>query len=341
MKQFIFLLAVASLFLSCGQEKPEFVFSETMNPSNEHLRGISMVDSLVAWASGTHGSVLKTVDGGRNWKHIQIPGAEELDFRDIHGFSDNEALVISAGSPGRIYRTDDGGTVWNLIFNNTSKEIFMDGMDFSDPEHGMIYGDPLGNALLLMRSSNGMAWERVILAAMIPEDGEAGYAASGTGIVVHGQKAWFATSGSNKSRVFRTTDFGDSWEFTYLPMRSASGAGIFSICFSHDDLLGIAVGGDYKDSTRSDSNAAITFDGGQSWKLIDEGELRGYRSVVREAAWDEKSVFVASGRTGSEFSLDGLSWHPLLDEGYYALDFAGNIGWMVGRSGKMKKIRVL
>src|SRR3546814_2569051 len=46
------------------------------------LRGISAVDADVAWASGAKGTVLRTLDGGRHWRHIVVPGADELDFRD-------------------------------------------------------------------------------------------------------------------------------------------------------------------------------------------------------------------------------------------------------------------
>src|SRR3546814_6819863 len=44
------------------------------------LRGISAVDADVAWASGAKGTVLRTLDGGRHWRRIVVPGADELDF---------------------------------------------------------------------------------------------------------------------------------------------------------------------------------------------------------------------------------------------------------------------
>src|SRR3546814_12041963 len=47
------------------------------------LRGISAVDADVAWASGAKGTVLRTLDGGKHWRRIAVPGANDLDFRAI------------------------------------------------------------------------------------------------------------------------------------------------------------------------------------------------------------------------------------------------------------------
>ena len=42
------------------------------------LRGIHSVDGVVAWASGTQGTVLRTTDGGEHWEKCAIPpGAEK------------------------------------------------------------------------------------------------------------------------------------------------------------------------------------------------------------------------------------------------------------------------
>src|SRR3546814_1215555 len=59
------------------------------------LRGISAVDADVAWASGAKGTVLRTLDGGRHWRRIVVPGADELDFRDVEGFDARAAVVSS------------------------------------------------------------------------------------------------------------------------------------------------------------------------------------------------------------------------------------------------------
>src|ERR1051325_3159566 len=61
------------------------------------LRGISAVSKKVAWASGTAGTVLRTIDGGEHWEASTVPGAEQLDFRDIEGFDERSAIVLAIG----------------------------------------------------------------------------------------------------------------------------------------------------------------------------------------------------------------------------------------------------
>ena len=108
--------------------------SFTVQNSNttENLRGLSAVSSSVIWASGTHGTYLRTVNGGATWSAAQVPGAETLDFRDLEAFSADEAYLLAAG-PGdqsRIYKTADAGKAWTLQFTNGDPKGFYDCMSF-------------------------------------------------------------------------------------------------------------------------------------------------------------------------------------------------------------------
>jgi hypothetical protein len=41
--------------------------------TKESLRGVSVVNAKVVWASGTRGTYLLTSDGGKNWAAHQVP----------------------------------------------------------------------------------------------------------------------------------------------------------------------------------------------------------------------------------------------------------------------------
>jgi photosystem II stability/assembly factor-like uncharacterized protein len=85
------------------------------------LRGIHNIGGGVAWASGTNGTVLRTVDGGNLWQTCAVPPeAEHLDFRDIQAFDANTAIVMSSGKGdlSRLYKTTDGCRIWKLLFTN-------------------------------------------------------------------------------------------------------------------------------------------------------------------------------------------------------------------------------
>src|SRR5262245_16185473 len=77
--------------------------------SDADFRGLSVVSGQVAWVSGTKGTYGRTGDGGKTWLVGAVPGAEQLDFRDVEAFGANTAYLMSAG-PGensRIYKTVD------------------------------------------------------------------------------------------------------------------------------------------------------------------------------------------------------------------------------------------
>ncbi|HYX68970.1 MAG TPA: YCF48-related protein, partial [Terriglobales bacterium] len=108
------------------------------SPTQESLRGVSVVDRNTVWASGTHGTYLVTVDGGQSWTAAQVAGAEALDFRDVESFG-STAYLLAAG-PGelsRIYKTRDRGAHWELQFTNHDPKGFLDCMAFWDEEHGI------------------------------------------------------------------------------------------------------------------------------------------------------------------------------------------------------------
>jgi photosystem II stability/assembly factor-like uncharacterized protein len=241
--------------------------------TTENLRGVSAVSQQVAWASGTHGTYLRTADG-RNWTPSQVPGAESLDFRAVVAFSADEAFLMSAG-PGdlsRIYHTTDAGQHWQLQFTNTNPKGFFDSMVFWDPNHGIVLGDPIPdeNGKLrfeLLMTEDGKTWNQIPPAQLPPaEEGEGAFAASNTCIAILNSNIWFATGGK-VARVFHSPDRGQTWQVFPTPIaHGADSAGIFSIAF-RDPMHGAIAGGDYKHPDEDGPNLAFTNDGGKTWTL--------------------------------------------------------------------------
>ncbi len=280
------------------------------------FRGLSAVSDEVVWVSGTGGTWGRTLDGGETWAMGSVPGAEELDFRDVDAVGDQAAYLMSAG-PGelsRIYKTADGGESWQLQLTNPAPEGFFDGMAFWSSERGVLYGDPVGGRFYVLATEDGGAtWTRVPAEDMPPAlEGEAGFAASGSGIAVTGGgHAWFGTGGP-EARVFRSSDHGGTWTVAATPMLAGTGStGIFSLAFA-SPLDGVAVGGDYTQPEETAGNAARTTDGGLTWELIEGSPPAGYRSGVAYAPSTGGRVLIAAGTSGSDLSLDGgATWTPL------------------------------
>lgn len=242
------------------------------SPTGESLRGIRVVSDTVAWASGTHGTYLRTTDGGKTWTAAQVPGAEKLDFRDVEAFSADEAYLLSAG-PGdqsRIYKTTDAGQHWTLQFTNRDAQGFYDCFAFWDERHGIALGDPVDQHFELLATDDGGAhWTQLPeVSRPLAQPGEGAFAASGSCIAVSGTgHAWFATGGGT-ARVFRSTDRGRTWQSAQTPIaRPSSSAGIFSIAF-RDAVHGVIAGGDYQHPDQDGPNLATSEDGGVTWRAV-------------------------------------------------------------------------
>jgi len=160
--------------------------------TTESLRGVSAVSQKIAWASGTHGTYLRTIDAGRTWQSAQVPGAATLDFRAVVAFSVDEAFLMSAG-PGdqsRIYHTSDAGQHWSPQFTATNPKSFFDSMVFWDPTHGIVLGDPIPDEsgklkFELLLTDDGRTWHALPSTQLPPaEEGEGAFAASNSCLAI-------------------------------------------------------------------------------------------------------------------------------------------------------------
>ncbi len=302
------------------------------------LRGLAVVGERVVWASGTGGTVLRTVDGGSSWTVIKVPDADKLDFRDIEAFDAETAYVLSIGNgdASRIYKTTDGGKSWRLQFTNADPKAFFDSLAFWDRDNGIAMSDPVdGFYRLIATSDGGRTWTRLETEKMPPaKEGEAAFAASGTCLVAQGKSNVFLVSGGQDARVFRSEDRGASWRVASTPIvKGAPGSGIFSLAM-HDAKRGVIVGGNYERPDEAADNLAFTVDRGNTW-TPGEG-LSGYRSGV---AYVDKKTILAVGSSGSDISRDGgRTWTNLDRENYNAVAAKGKRAvWAVGANGLVAK----
>jgi photosystem II stability/assembly factor-like uncharacterized protein len=316
--------------------------------TKSRLRGLRVVGRRVAWASGSDGTCLRTIDAGTSWVARPVPGASGLDFRDIHAVDADTAFLLSigAGEQSRIYKTADGGATWILQYTNRDPRGFLDALAFWDTEHGLALGDPVdGRFEILLTDDGGKEW-RPIPPNGMPRAllGEGAFAASGTCLVVQGNgHAWFATGGAKTSRVFRSTDRGKTWTAHNTPVRAGTPtSGIFSLAF-RDAENGVAVGGDYKKPEEVGGNVARTSDGGRTWALAKGRQPAGYRSGVAYLPGTRPPILVAVGPTGTDLSVDGgEEWKSLGESGFDAVGFAvPDAGWAVGEGGRISKYRGL
>ncbi len=361
----VFLIAVSATFCSAQEnwKSHQPKLTPQHSGTTQLLISVSPVDSRVVWAAGTGGTYVVTTDGGEHWKSAVVPGAENDQFRDVHGVSDKVAYLMSIGNNTtdfKVYKTVDGGAHWTIQFTNEDPLAFYDCFAFWTPDRGITHSDSGNGVFPDIRTKNGNTWESI--AANMPPalPGEASFAASGTCIAAEGRSnAWITTGGSTIARILATKDGGNTWNAYDTPLLSSPSAGGVSVAF-RDSRHGIVGGGDLNSNTSADT--AISDDGGQTWTLTTAPPLQGAifcLAYIRgtehrdDEGWGEEfepfaHTVVITTETEPNFTSgeaaftpdEGFTWVPIPGaSGYWAVAFANpHAGWFVGNNGAILKI---
>ena len=311
------------------------VWTPQTSNTESSLRGVSVVNAKVVWASGTKGTYLITTDGGENWKAATVPGAGDMDFRAVRAFDEKTAILMSIGSgeKSRIYKTKDGGGTWDVLYTNPDLRGFFDDIAFWDASHGILLGDQVeGHFVVMTTDDGGENWKRQKTPAAQPKEGA--FAASNSCLFTIGlHEVWFGTSGA---RVFHSSDGGRKWTVATTPVRHETPSqGIFSIAF-FNPLYGVAVGGDYSKPAEASQNIAVTEDGGKKWSAPETGPS-GFRSAITFVP--DQKMWIAVGTSGSDVSTDkGKTWKQFDKGNYNAMSFIlSYAGWAVGPKGAIAR----
>lgn len=329
-----FRIAVLALAFSKIAGAQSFNIVPLDSGKNTSIRGLSIVNDKVAWVSGSNGWIAKTKDAETfEWK--QLKGYEKIDFRDIEAFSEKEAIIVSAGSPAYILKTIDGGNSWQKVYENRDTSIFLDGMAFWNRREGIIYGDPIDGLMqLLITNDGGKHWENISAKANIQLiKGEAGFAASGTGIRTYKNKVYIATGGT-QSRLFNSTDKGKTWVNEKIPIiQGQSSTGCFSIAVNDKQVF--AVGGDYLKDQSKELNYVMWNKG--KWKVAEQTP-NGYKSSIEIIS---PQVLVVTGTSGTDFSIDGgINWSLISLKSFNVCQKGkkGKLTLMAGSNGKIVRL---
>jgi photosystem II stability/assembly factor-like uncharacterized protein len=317
-----------------------FVFIATANapaqweiqsaPTTADLRGIDSEGQGIAWASGSQGTVLRTIDDGKTWQRCATPhGAEALDFRGIQAFDAKTAIVMSSGKGplSRLYETTNACKSWKLILKNIDKQGFWDALVFQDKFFGMLLGDPVNGSFFLAETfGDHKHWIQQHNKALRADSASQGaFAASNSSMLVSGH-ASFGTGGVDGAFFYAATQTeiclddcpdtelegrNDAWLRSELPLgQNTESSGLFSLAWepSTSQVI-VAVGGDFQNPENATRTAAFTSDGGKSW-LPAQTPPHGFRSAV---AYDEATkTWITVGPNGTDVSGDdGRNWRAL------------------------------
>ncbi|MCU7550613.1 oxidoreductase [Chitinophagaceae bacterium LB-8] len=339
MKQLLYLLFFVFLaFTSYSQIKVPKVEIITQGTKTS-LRGLSVVNDRVIWVSGSNGTVGKSTDGGKTWKWVAVNGFEKRDFRDIHAFDATTAVVIAIDAPAFILRTVDGGQTWKTVYQNNTKGMFLDALEFWNEQAGIAIGDPIDGKIFIARTfDGGDSWMEIPDQYKPRADsGESFFAASGTNIAVLDKDEAVFVSGGIRSRIFIRDQVMD---LPVIQGKQTTGANSVAVMDANKRKGGktlMVVGGDFNDPASDSLNCFFSKDRGRSWMAPKEPP-HGYRSCV---IYLSETRLISCGLTGVDYSYDGGNhWQLISKEGFHACGNARNGAsiFLVGGGGKVGKI---
>jgi photosystem II stability/assembly factor-like uncharacterized protein len=331
-------LALVFTLFSCSEISYQFDFIEVNTPGNSSLRAVCAVDEDIVWTSGSQGKVYLSVDAGEHWKLMTVPGCDDTEFRSLHAWDANRALVFDVSPLGRAFMTMDGGDSWKQVYQSPVEGAFFNSLNFSNDQEGIAISDPVDDKVFVLGTRDGgKSWERL---DNLPSSvkGEINFAASNTCIEYLPSGEIFIVTGGTKSRILTGHNHGEDWEFTETPMMTGESAGLFSVNFSNS-RTGVAVGGDFNQPDREGIRAIFTDDGGNSWQEATTMPA-AYRSCVVSLS---DKLFFAIGKTGCDYSSDrGEKWIFIDSIGYYAAHAVKGttILFLAGSEGRVAKVIV-
>lgn len=310
------------------------------------IRGLSAVDDNIIWVSGSNGMVGRSNDGGKSWKWFDakksIPDdslRKRTDFRDIEAFDGATAIIMAIGSPAYILKTNNGGESWKVVYENKTKGMFLDAMEFWNEQSGIVIGDPIDGKFFVARTFDGGSnWQDIPFDKRpVADSGEACFAASGTNIRASDRDEAVFVSGGLKSRIFTKNDPSP---LPIMQGKETTGANSVAV-FDNKKLKGgkimTVVGGDFNADTARNNICFITNDGGKHW-IKSKTAPHGYRSCVEYIA---SKQLVSCGLNGVDYSTDGgLNWSWISKEGFHVCRKAknGKAVFFAGENGKIGKL---
>ncbi|HEX2609323.1 MAG TPA: oxidoreductase [Flavisolibacter sp.] len=332
---FFLLISVQPVFAQKGVPVVKILTQGTKTS----LRGLSVVNNQVVWVSGSNGTIGKSTNSGKDWRWVTVKGFEKTDFRDIEAFDATNAIIMAAGEPAYILRTTDGGDSWKVVYENKTKGMFLDAMEFWNSQSGIVIGDPMNGKFFIARSFDGGSTWKEIPDEFKPvaDSGEACFAASGTNIrALDKDEAVFVSGGLKSSIFIRDTK-------ATLPLiqgKETTGANSIAVWDRFQRNGGkrlVVVGGDFNADSSSFKNCFYSTDRGKTWKPS-KTPPHGYRSCVEFLT--EKQL-VTCGLTGVDYSFDtGFTWQLISKESFHVTRIAkfGTAVYLAGSNGKVARL---
>ncbi len=302
LKSYLFFLFLSSI--SFAQWIPQD------SGTNKRLLTIFFLNENLGWAAGDKGCILKTTNGGIDWKCNSLGSnytVHAIQFLDsLTGWA-----ILYTYTPkmtGYIIATNDGGVNWFYQYY----------IDWSTLHNIHFYNHNFGYAVgsrgtFLRTVDGGLNWKYIDVGS------EWIY-----GIYFINQNVGFVSQG-HSGKILKTTDGGLSWQPKWVPTNST----LYSIFFINNNN-GWAAG--------ERGEIIKTTDSGNTWLLqntIMNQTIRDIKFINDNEGWA-----VSLGGNIFHTNNGGLNWElqNVVTNDLYGVSLVNNkIGWAAGNNGAIYK----
>jgi subtilisin family serine protease/photosystem II stability/assembly factor-like uncharacterized protein len=289
------------------------------------LSSVHAVNSSIVWVSGGSGTgslpmVLRSTDGGATWLE-RTGDLSGVDLYCVCALDANRAWVGTGN--GKIFATTNAGANWVQQSYPSTQSPFIDGIRMFDDGTGYALGDPdgtTGRFIVLKTTDFGGTWAHTLNEPQ-GATGEAGW--NNSFWWTDARHGWF---GTNKSKVWRTTNGGTTWSSAAI-----GSANTYGVSF-RDTLTGYAI--------HDAGYIARSTNGGQTWV----GIATPTTSNITAAATAPGSPAVWVSTAGNLFHSrnEGGAWateamYPFIGSLNHVSFVDTSTGWVVTSYGEVLK----
>ncbi len=202
----------------------------------------------------------RSINGGTTWTDSDGSGYPSTrEVKCIFGIDAGKAVIGTGGTASAVaYRTTNSGANWSgAVLSTITGDV--NGIHMYDASNGILAGSPKNKKWGIAKTIDGGTTWTAITTPVTADSGATGWANS---FDAYANTIWF---GTNQSRIFRSTDKGNTWSSFPTPEVHS-----FSLSF-RDELTGAARFIQYTDKdtvTTGNHGIGITSDGGQTWSML-------------------------------------------------------------------------
>lgn len=335
------------LFISCkseikkeSAEIPEEKSLEGYAMNESSIRAIELIDPQTVAFAGSNGEIgVLSENDSITFLYQAKYDTIVPQFRSLAHVK-GTLFALAIGNPALLYKVTENST--ELVYEEHHENVFYDSLHFFDELNGIAMGDSIDGCLsIIITKDGGNSWSKIPCENLPPSfEGENAFAASDTNIAIFENQVWIATGGM-KARVFHSANMGTDWEVFDTPIvQGIETSGIYSVDF-YDSLNGIICGGDFTDKFGDLQNIAITNDGGNTWKLVEDENAPTYVSCVQYIPESNGKQIIAVSTNGVYMSYNaGMHWNKIEDEGFYTVRVVDAKNFWLAGADKIKKLKL-